>query len=131
MFSCEFCKISKNTSGRLLLLFPQTSIIINPFVPNTTFLYPLKTSENCKVFRCFLRVEKRWTGNKWVKDVKNNGKSFQVMLVIIYVNKNNIYNILKQMLSRNEIYSIISQNSQEITCARIFFNKVAGLRAAI
>ena len=26
---------------------------INPFVPNAPFLYPLKTSENRKVFLCF------------------------------------------------------------------------------
>ena len=39
----------------------------NPFVPNAPFLYPLKTSENLKVFWCFQGVEKRCIGNKWVK----------------------------------------------------------------
>ena len=40
--------------------------IINPFVPNALFLYPLKTSENLKisenrkVFWCFQGLEKRW-----------------------------------------------------------------------
>ena len=38
----------------------------NPFVPNAPFLYPLKTSENRKVFWCFQRVEKGCTGNEWV-----------------------------------------------------------------
>ena len=38
----------------------------NPFVPNAPFLYPLKTSENLKVFWCFQGVEKGCIGNKWV-----------------------------------------------------------------
>ena len=34
--------------GIVLTLYKRT--IINPFVPNAPFLYPLKTSENLKVF---------------------------------------------------------------------------------
>ena len=30
--------------------------LVNPFVRNAPFLYPLKTSENCKVFWCFQGV---------------------------------------------------------------------------
>ena len=40
---------------------------VNPFLPNVPFLYPLKTSENRKVFWCFQEVEKRYIENKWVK----------------------------------------------------------------
>ena len=40
--------------------------VINPFVPNALFLYPLKT-ENFKIFWCFQGVEKACIGNKWVK----------------------------------------------------------------
>ena len=40
---------------------------INPFVPNTPFLYNLKTSENRKSFLYFQGVEKRCIWNKWVK----------------------------------------------------------------
>ena len=40
---------------------------VNPFVPNAPFLYPLKISENRKVFCCFQEVEKRCIENKWVK----------------------------------------------------------------
>ena len=40
---------------------------INPLIPNTNFLYPLKTSENHQVFRCFQAVEKGCIGKKWVK----------------------------------------------------------------
>ena len=39
----------------------------NPFVPNASFFYPLKTSENLTVFWCFQGVEKGCIGNKWVK----------------------------------------------------------------
>ena len=41
----------------------------NPFVPNAPFLYPLKTSENRKVFLCFQGVEKGCIGNKWVNKI--------------------------------------------------------------
>ena len=41
---------------------------VNPFVPSAPFLYPLKTSENLKVFWCFQGVEKGCTGNEWVKN---------------------------------------------------------------
>ena len=40
----------------VLILYKRT--IINPFVPNAPFLYPLKTSENLKVFWRFQEVEK-------------------------------------------------------------------------
>ena len=40
---------------------------VNPFVPNTLFIYPLKTSENGKVFWCFQEVEKGCIGNEWIK----------------------------------------------------------------
>ena len=43
------------------------NFVLNPFVPNTPFLYPLKTSENRKVFRCFQEAEWRCIGNEWVK----------------------------------------------------------------
>ena len=40
----------------------------NPFVANAPFLYPLKTSENCKFIWCFQGVEKGYIGNKWVRE---------------------------------------------------------------
>ena len=42
------------------------SQILSPFAPNEPFLYPLKTSENRKVFSCFQGVEKGSIANKWV-----------------------------------------------------------------
>ena len=50
-------------------IFAENSIleIFNPFVPNASFLYPLKTSENRNVFWCFQGVEKGCIGNEWVK----------------------------------------------------------------
>ena len=40
---------------------------LNHFFPNAPFLYSLKTSENCRVFWCFQRVEEGFIGGKWVK----------------------------------------------------------------
>ena len=45
----------------------DVKVSLNPFVPNAPFLYPLKTSENRKVFRCFQRVDKGCIENEWVK----------------------------------------------------------------
>ena len=53
-------KILNNT---LYFHFPS----IKPFLPNTPFLYPLKTSKSSKVFWCFQGVEKQRIGNNWVK----------------------------------------------------------------
>ena len=57
----DLCKISLKEFSEALQ--------INPFVPNAPFLYPLKTSENHKLFWYFQGVEKGCIdiGNKWVK----------------------------------------------------------------
>ena len=49
----------------------RIQIIFNLFVPNASFLYPLKTSENLKVFWCFQGVEKGCIRNKWVNFWEN------------------------------------------------------------
>ena len=46
--------------------------IVNPFVPNAPFLYPLKTLEYLTVFWCFQGVEKGCVGNEWVKSLDPN-----------------------------------------------------------
>ena len=54
--SFHFRRRNKNQSN-----CPTVFIInptLNPFVHNAPFLYPLKTSENLKVFWCFQGVEK-------------------------------------------------------------------------
>ena len=43
-----------------------TFLLLNPFVSNAPIFYPLKTSENRKVFLCFQGVEKGSIENKWV-----------------------------------------------------------------
>ena len=40
--------------------------LLNSFVPNVPFLYPMKTSEKHKVFWFFQGVEKGCIGNEWV-----------------------------------------------------------------
>ena len=57
--------------------------LLNPFVPNESFFYPLKTSGNLKIFLCFEGVDKECIGKKWVKFV-----SFRFV--------NNVYNLLLQ-----------------------------------
>ena len=42
-------------------------VCINPFVPNASFFYHLKTSENVSIFWCFWGVEKGCIWNEWVK----------------------------------------------------------------
>ena len=56
-------------SEKLLTLakqnFPKvlfTFDLINPLQPSVAFLYPLKTSENLRVFWCFQGVQKSNTG---------------------------------------------------------------------
>ena len=44
-------------------------MLFNPFVPNASFLYPLKTSENPTVFWCFQGLEKGYIGKEWVKEI--------------------------------------------------------------
>ena len=59
----KFDKMSNITRYQIWhkLLYQKNSIL-NPFVPTTPFLYPLKTSENLTVFWCFQWVEKEWLG---------------------------------------------------------------------
>ena len=55
------------TSAAALKKFPNASVwwaLFNPFVPNAPLFYPLKTSENHKVFWCFQVVEKGCIGNE-------------------------------------------------------------------
>ena len=49
------------------MVFRCLHIEFNPFAPDALFLYPLKTSENRKVFLCFHGVEKKYIGNKYIK----------------------------------------------------------------
>ena len=42
--------------------------LVNPFVPNAPFLYPLKTSENRKIFWCFQGMEKGGIGKEWANN---------------------------------------------------------------
>ena len=58
----------KNTFIKIPIIWNK--VYIYPFVPNVSFLYYLKTSENRKVFCCFQGVEKGCIGNEWVKNLK-------------------------------------------------------------
>ena len=60
--SAEFVKVKEFT--------------FNSFVPNASFLYPLKTSENLTVFRCFHVLEKGCIGNEWVSESNQLRRTF-------------------------------------------------------
>ena len=55
-------------------------LFINPFVPNSPFLYPLKTSENLTVFWCFKGAEKGCIREKWVHYINNERKKALIYL---------------------------------------------------
>ena len=44
--------------------FRLVKTLVNPFVPNAPFLYPLKTSESLTIFCCFQGIEKGCIGNE-------------------------------------------------------------------
>ena len=54
---------------------------VNRFVPNVLFLYPLKTSENPKVFLCFQEAEKGCIGNEYVNIINTWTLNFQTYIV--------------------------------------------------
>ena len=67
--TCFSNKLLKQETPPNMLQEHQTAFYcyFNPFVPNASFLYPLKTSENRKIFWCFQGVKKKCIGNEQVK----------------------------------------------------------------
>ena len=57
---------------------------INPFVPNAPFLYPLKTSENRKVFLCFHGGRERvhWVRMGYVNSIKSHHTETSTKVVL-------------------------------------------------
>ena len=80
-YSRYYCFNLLNMSAKLKLFenyfidFIEASI--NSFIPNGPFLYPLKTSENRKVFWCFQGVEKGCIRNKYIKS--NKEPSYRIL----------------------------------------------------
>ena len=88
-----FSRISNNYSERVTYNRP----VFHPLVPNAPFLYPLKTSENRKVFWCFQGVEKGYIGNKWVNSTSRSNYSSPM--------KNTVRNKMNHVL-RSQIPSL-------------------------
>ena len=69
--------------------FRLNELMLNPFVPNAPFLYPLKTLEILKVF-CFQGIEKGCIGNKSVNSTNPGQNQFyrtkysHVLTMILY-----------------------------------------------
>ena len=60
----ELCKVF---NGRWHCpLLRNENVLLNLFLPNAPFLYPLKTAENFTVFWCFEGLEKRCIGRELV-----------------------------------------------------------------
>ena len=72
-FDCKkaFDSVPRNGILKVLELAHVPMKTINPFVPNASFLYPLKTSENLTVFWCFQGMKKGWIRNEWVNTIKD------------------------------------------------------------
>ena len=72
--------ISNTVNGQDANCFQLVIISINPFVPNSPFLYPLKTSENRKVFRCLQGVKKGCIGNERINSGNSNSECLRPIL---------------------------------------------------
>ena len=104
--------------------------MIKPFVPNTPFLYPLKTSENRLVFRYFQRIEKGCIENKWIK-IKANINTFQSNLSFLSPLKNSAFMMFQNHSSRDVLRKRCSEQdwkgvrNRRTPMLKCDFNKVA------
>ena len=79
-------------------------ILLNPFVPNKPFLYPLKTSENLKVLWCFQGVKKGCIGNKWLKRCWPCALETKIMKPALYEVLENKKNKKNRLLNHTAIF---------------------------
>ena len=90
---------------------PRDMKWINPFVPNAPFLYPLKTSENRKVFWCFQGVEKGCIGKIWVKvcvflwpaKIPHSWGSYVMSIMIDFAGRSELY-LRPYQISMTELF---------------------------
>ena len=80
--------------------------VLNPFVPNAPFLYPLKTSEIRKVFWCFHGVEKGSIGNEWVKFWKSD--VYYIYLFVIWF----IADLTSPNPAQNYVFNVENKNTR-------------------
>ena len=90
--NCQ-CLWKKTLIEKKWLIFLYANI--NPFVPNTPFLYPLKTSENLTVFWCIHGVEKGCIGYKWIKKKERITPFPDVVLVSLLSTLNRLHSLLR------------------------------------
>ena len=71
----------------------QLQMLLNPFVPNAPFFYPLKTSGKLTFSWCFQGVERGCIENKWVNTCKHrhNGTHFILTLFMSMSRPRSIY----------------------------------------
>ena len=80
--------------------------VLNPFVPNAPFLYPLKT-EIRKVFWCFHGVEKGCIGNEWVKFWKSD-----MSIISIYLWFDFIADLTSPNPAQNYVFNVENKNTR-------------------
>ena len=103
----------------MLQFLKVTRQLINPFVPNALFLYPLKTSENLTVF---WGVEKGCIGNKWVKSSLSSCTDSEALRNASHVRKKSVIKFklkscsvpyMKSLCSCFELFDKISNKRKE------------------
>ena len=115
---------------------------LNPIVPNAPFLYPLKTSENFKVFFCFQGVEK-WFW-KLYNEISVKTSVFGVAAELkpaIAIENTHIYHMTETFIkgcfrsSHQEVFckegplkNFAKFAGKKHLCRSLFFSKVAGRR---
>ena len=91
---------------------------INPFVPNAPFLYPLKTSENRKIFWCIQGIEKECLEKKWVN--QENQSFYECTNSFIY-----FIEVLNSIESTNDTtdddpYITANDSSNPKVCEKVY-----------
>ena len=92
--------------------FPSLNWVLNPFVPNVFFLYPLKTSEKRK----FQGLQKGFIGNKWVQLSLSWGTVSHVEIVKLCILQNNLFALDFATLYRHLWYPFIFVILSQLSC---------------
>ena len=89
--------------SRKILKDDSQNLTFNPFVPNSPFLYSLKTSENLTVFWYFQEVEKGCIGSTWVNGCNVGSSSWEKHLGLVLDEKLNFDEHIQSKISKCNI----------------------------
>ena len=91
----------------------------NPFVSNVAFLYPLKTSENPKLFWCFQGVEKR--GHLWTNRLKLCSLDQHQQLHPLHKKWSFPLRISSENVTKSQETAVLSTYTEEILNGKLHF----------